>query len=154
MAFENRDTPVALWILVGGCLVGVLGLLAVMHSLTEESGSKIVVHRAEPKDSEVLSYIAVYLIPFLGIDLTQLNDVVLFGGFLVVLCVVYINSNMLFTNPLLSLVGFHTFEVRDREDHSFTVLTRRRDFAEDITIEPAQVDRYLRVEARWQRGGA
>jgi hypothetical protein len=154
MAFESRNTPIALWTLVCGCLVGILGLLAVMNSLAEESGPKIVVHRAEPKDSEVLSYIAVYLIPFLGIDLTELNDVVLFGSFLVVLGVVYVNSNMLFTNPLLSLIGFHTFEIRDREDHSFTVLTRRRDFAEDITIEPAQIDRYLRVEARRQRGGA
>jgi hypothetical protein len=152
MAFVNRCTPLAMWLLVGACAVGVLGLLIVMIVLSSETGVDIVVKRAIPKDGEVLSYIAAYLVPFLGIDLTKTNDVVLFCGFLAVLCIVYINSNMLFVNPLLSLTRFHTLEVTDLNDNVFMVLTRQRDIADGVTISPAQVDRHLRVDAHWQKG--
>jgi hypothetical protein len=151
MAFVNRCTPLAVWLLLGACGVGIVGLLAVMLVLRSEAGIDIVVKRAIPMDGEVLSYIAAYLIPFLGIDLTKTNDVVLFCGFLVVLCIVYINSNMLFVNPLLSLAGFHTFEITDPRENVYTVLTRQRDFPIGGTISPAQVDRHLRVDAHWQR---
>lgn len=151
MAFENRCIPVAVWLLVGACIVGVGGLVVVMAALRSESGPSITVERAVPKDGEVLSYVAAYLVPFFGVDLSDSNDVVLFCGFLAVLCIVYINSNMIFVNPLLSIAGFHTFEVSDVKGNVFTVLTRQRDFADGVTITPAQVDRHLRVDAHWQR---
>jgi hypothetical protein len=122
-----------------------------MLALRTEAGIDIAVKRAVPMDGEVLSYIAAYLVPFLGLNLTELNDVVLFAGFLAVLCVVYINSNMIFVNPLLSLAGFHTFEVTDVNDSVFTVLTRQRDIPDGTTIAPAQVDRHLRVDPQWRR---
>jgi hypothetical protein len=131
--------------------VGLLGLIVVMVALHSEAGVDVVVKRAIPKDGEVLSYVAAYLVPFLGVDLTKTNDVVLFCGFLVVLCIVYINSNMLFVNPILSLAGFHTFEITDAKENVFTVLTRQRDFTDGARISPAQVDRHLRVDAHWQR---
>lgn len=137
--------------LSAACVIGVLGLLAVMAALRAEAGGNIAVKRATPMDGEVLSYIAAYLIPFLGLDLNETNDIVLFCGFLVVLCIVYINSNMLFVNPLLSVSGFHTFEVTDFNDNVFTVLTRQRDIPDGVTISPAQVDRHLRVDAHWRR---
>jgi len=151
MAFVNRCTPLALWLLVGACVLGLFGLVAVMVVLHSEAGVDVIVKRAIPKDGEVLSYIAAYLVPFLGVDLTKTNDVVLFCGFLTVLCIVYINSNMLFVNPILSLAGFHTFEITDTKENVFTVLTRQRDFADGGLISPAQVDRHLRVDAHWQR---
>jgi|SRR6185312_1208228 len=151
MAFENRCLPLALWLLVGACVVGIGGLVVVMIALGSESGPLITVKRAVPKDGEVLSYVAAYLVPFFGVDFSDNNDVVLFCGFLAVLCIVYVNSNMIFVNPLLSIAGFHTFEVTDPKENVFTVLTRQRDFADGVTISPAQVDRHLRVDAHWQR---
>lgn len=152
MAFVNRCAPVALGILLGACLVGIAGLVLVLRILASERGPAITVKRVAPKDGEVLSYIAAYLLPFLAIDLTDANSIVLFCGFLLVLCIVYVNSNMLFVNPLLSLAGYHTFEITDTKDNVFTVLTRQRDFSDGVTIRPAQVDRHLRVDAHWQRG--
>jgi hypothetical protein len=151
MAFANRGIPVALWLLIGACVLGIGGLVAVMVVLSSQTGAAITVSRVVPKDGEVLSYVAAYLVPFFGVDLSNSNDVVLFCGFLVVLCIVYINSNMIFVNPLLSIAGFHTFEVSDAKDNVFTVLTRQQDFADGVTITPAQVDRHLRVDAHWQR---
>jgi hypothetical protein len=151
MAFENRHVPLAFWPLIAACIIGVAGLAAVMHALRSEVGAGIKVAHAVPKDGEVLSYIAAYLVPFLAVDLSKTNDAVLFSGFLAVLCIVYINSNMIFVNPLLSIAGFHTFEVSDKYSNVFTVLTRQHDIVEGTTIFPAQIDRHLRVDSHWQR---
>ena len=72
-----------------------------------------------------MAYIATYLIPFFGVDLGTTDDIVVLGGFLLVLMIVYVNSSMLFVNPVLSLVGYHWFEVDDPDGHVYALLTRR-----------------------------
>jgi hypothetical protein len=151
MAYESRHLPVPFWILVCVCLLGVTGLVVVMASLGSEGESPIEVRKVVPKEGEVLSYIAVYLVPFLGLDLSKSDDVVAFCVFLAVLGVIYVNSNMLFVNPLLSIVGYHTYEIEDPRENVFTVLTRQRNLYDGVTITPAQVDPYLRVDPTWRR---
>jgi hypothetical protein len=146
LAYSNR-TCRAVWIvLVAAALVSVVGLAIVLVARRNDQGPRLTVQHSRPKDGEVLAYIATYLVPFLGLNLGDGDDLVLFCGFLVVLGIVYINSNMLFVNPLLSLSGFHTFEVSDPEGHEYSVITRRRDFNPGEVIRPSQVDRYVRVE--------
>lgn len=99
----------------------------------------------------MLAYIATYLIPFFGVDLAVTNDAVLFVGFLAVIMVIYINSNMLLVNPLLTIVGYHTFEITDADGHAYSLITRRQGFEPGETIRPAQVTRYLRLEVRNDR---
>jgi hypothetical protein len=150
MAFENRGHCLAVVLLGGAVFVGVSGLVAVMATLNSEVGPPIIPLSAVPKDGDVLAYIAVYLVPFLSVDLNHANGIVAFCGFLVVLGIVYINSNMLFVNPLLSIAGYHTFEVTDKQTNMFTLVARQRDISLGVTIRPAQIDRHLRVDARWR----
>lgn len=109
-------------------------------------GTRLAVAHARPQDGEVLAYIATYLIPFLGLDLSKRDDVVVFCGFLLVLMVVYINSSMLFVNPLLSIAGYHSFDVEDPDGHSYTLIARRRDLEPGVALRPAQINRYIRLE--------
>ena len=46
--------------------------------------------------------------------------------FLFALCVVYINSNMVYLNPMLNLLGFRLYEVTLRDGGEHFLLTRRR----------------------------
>ena len=145
LAFTNRHERWAWIALACVALISVLGLLAVMAALDDE-GPTLVVERARPQDGEALSYIATYLIPFLGADLSTASGIVTFAGFLVVLMTIYVRSSMLFVNPLLSLCGFHSYEIEDKDGHAYALLTRRADVARKDTLQPAQVSRYLRVE--------
>ena len=56
----------------------------------------------QPKSGEVMSYVVTYLIPFLDFDLGKTEDMVALLILLVVLAVIYINSNMVTVNPVLS----------------------------------------------------
>ena len=77
-------------------------------------------------DGDVLSYVASYLVPFVSLDLTgtQLWAVVVF---LAVLLIIYVNSNMIYINPMLNILGFHLYEVKiAKNETAFYLLTRQR----------------------------
>jgi hypothetical protein len=151
LAYTNRETQCAWVSLALAATVATAGLGLVLWTKRDEKGPRLVVAHAEPQDGEVLAYIATYLIPFLGLDLATSDDIVVFCGFLLVLMVVYINSSMLFINPLLSVCGYHSFAVTDGDGHTYTLIARRRDLEPNVALRPAQIDRYVRLEVRRER---
>ncbi len=151
LAYTNHDIAWAFRILVGVAIVSVLGLVVVMLSHLNDRGPRLVVAHSRPQDSDVLAYIATYLIPFFGLDLSHRHQAIAFAVFLVVLMIVYVNSNMLFVNPLLSLAGYHTFEVEDPGGHTYSLIARRRDVEPGQTLQPSQITRSLRLEVRRDR---
>jgi heme exporter protein D len=146
LAYTSRRCNMALWTLVAVTVISVAALIVVMLMQRNERGPVLRIAHARPKDGDVLAYMATYLVPFLGVDMTKGDDVVVFVGFLLVLGIVYVNSNMLFVNPLLSLARFHTFDVTDPQGHQYTLITRREGIDPGIEIRPAQVSRYIRLE--------
>jgi hypothetical protein len=151
LAYTNRHVRWA-WVILGAVAVlSLAGLAVVMLSKRDERGPRLLVAHARPQDGDVLAYIATYLIPFLGLDLSKRDDVVVLCAFLVVLMLVYVNSNMLFVNPVLSLAGYHSFEIEDPEGHAYVLLARRPDLDPGSVLRPAQVTRYLRLEVRRER---
>lgn len=151
LAFTNRHVAGAWQTLVAVSAVSLVGLAVVMVANRNEQGPRLTVAHAKPQDGDVLAYIATYLIPFLTVDLSKTNDIVVLGGFLLVLMIVYINSSMLFVNPILSLARYHSFEVEDPDGHVYALITRRSDLEPDTDLRPAQISRYLRLEVRHNR---
>jgi len=148
LAYTNRHSKTACWTLVAVTVLSVAALVVVMLAQRGEDGPVLRVEHARPKDGDVLAYMATYLVPFLGVDLTDADGVVVFVGFLLVLGIVYVNSNMLFVNPLLSIAGYHTFDVTDPQGHEYTLITKRDGLDPGTELCPAQVSRYIRLEVR------
>lgn len=148
LAYTNRRCNATLWTLVAVAVISVVALIAVMLIQRNERGPVLRIAHARPKDGDVLAYMATYLVPFVGVDLTKADDVVVFAGFLLVLGIVYVNSNMLFVNPLLNVARYHTFDVTDPQGHEYTLITRREGLDPGTEIRPAQVTRYIRLEVR------
>lgn len=151
LAYTNRHVHGALPILGAVAFLSLLGLAAVMYGARDERGPRLVVAHAKPQDGDVLAYIATYLIPFLGLDLSKHDDIVVLCVFLLVLMLVYVNSSMIFVNPILSVAGYHSFEIEDPDGHTYALLSRRDDVEPGTVLRPAQITRYLRVEVHRER---
>ncbi len=81
----------------------------------------------ERRDSDVMAYIATYLIPFVTYPLEGIQQVAALLVFLIVLLVLYVNSNMLYINPMLNLVGYHLYEITiEHSELSHFLITRYR----------------------------
>jgi uncharacterized membrane protein (DUF373 family) len=66
---------------------------------------------AKHKTGDSLNYIITYIIPFLGFSIDNFWDIAAVGILLIVVGVIYVNSNLLYVNPMLSLFGYRIFEV-------------------------------------------
>jgi len=84
-------------------LVGLLFLLKNMDRRTETNGDLITVVDIENKNSESISYLFTYLIPFVFQDLSLLVNVVSVSVLLIVTFLIYSNSSMLLINPTISI---------------------------------------------------
>ncbi len=111
-------------------LIGLSGLVILLLYflliVPRRTRSHETITSLERHDGDVLSYVASYLVPFVSLDLTgtQIWAVLVF---LVVLLIIYVNSNMIYINPMLNFLGYHLYEITiDHNEASFYLLTRQR----------------------------
>lgn len=84
-------------------------------------------------DDAIMSYIASYLIPFVTFPLGGWKQGVTLGIFVLLLLVIYVRSNMIYVNPVLSFLGYHLYEVeveQSQRSHYYIArkpLERKRD---------------------------
>ena len=148
LAYTNQSTTWAYRLLGAAAILSVIMLIAVMVSHRQDRGPELVVAHARPQDADVLAYIASYLIPFFALDLSHRHQAIAFGTFLLVLMLVYVNSSMIFVNPLLTIVGYHTFEIEDTDGNTYALIAHRHDVLPGAKLRPSQITRYLRLEVR------
>lgn len=125
--FATKNWIVTLVIITFG-LLAVLELWRYLHDRQrnqQHSFTKILdYHR---RDSEAMSYIASYVVPFASFALDTLPQILALAIFIMVLLVLYVNSNMIYINPMLNLVGYHLYEIEiEHSSHSHYYLARKR----------------------------
>ncbi len=89
----------------------------------------------QKRDTEVLSYIASYLIPFVTFPFDTLEQVVGLIIFVVVLLILYVNTNMIYVNPMLNFVGYHLYEVNIEHSTSSHYYIARKRVTRDSEIQ-------------------
>lgn len=95
----------------------------------------INIESIENKNSEILSYIGTYLIPFIGIDLNSPLDFISTFFLFVIIGTLYIKSELILVNPLLSIFGYNIFSCKipaNSSDlsHNKIVITKRKSIDE------------------------
>lgn len=106
-----RSTAVVATVLFVIACVSVALLKVLLHVVLGGHGDPRDVERSARKDSDTLSYLATYLIPFALAPPKDGYEFVALLIFIVVLAYLYVNSNMIYINPVLSAFGYHLYEV-------------------------------------------
>jgi len=73
-----------------------------------------LVEDVEPRDGDLAAYVATYLLPFVVVFGVTIQDVIALALFLIFIGALWINSRMIYLNPLLALAGYHVYLVRLR----------------------------------------
>jgi hypothetical protein len=72
------------------------------------------VEEVESRDADLAAYVATYLLPFVVVFGATLQDVIALALFMLFIGVLWVNSGLIYLNPLLSIVGYHVYVVRVR----------------------------------------
>lgn len=110
----------------------------------------IEVNSATIKNSDVLNYIATYMIPFFSFKQDQINDLLAFGLLLIVLTIVYINANAIFINPILLVFGYMIYDVKDSHGNGVIVISKKKSMRpnQPISVSLIHGNTYLEVASR------
>ena len=87
-------------------ILGSAGLIVFifrMKRATKLQGTPAFITEIQNRNSEAISYIGTYIIPFLFQDYSKLTDTLSIGILLVVIYFIYVNSSLILINPVLNL---------------------------------------------------
>lgn len=119
----NRDIVVAWAFVLVGIASGVAMLLVL--AWTRRLGSTPVqVLSASSGSGEVVAYVFTYLIPFVGTSIATTADVIALVVLFATIGLVFINSDLVLVNPLLTGAGFHLHHVETPARTNYLVLSR------------------------------
>lgn len=125
--FADKHRLASVILLVGGILSVLFLAFYFQYSRRTIAASMDKVTDFQRHDADVMGYIASYLIPFVTFPLDNLQETLGLAVFVVVLLVVYVNSNMIYINPVLNLAGYHLYEIHiEHSELSHYLITRKR----------------------------
>lgn len=94
---------------------------------------------SENKTSDTLNYLLPYVLAFIGLDLSNIIDLLILGILLFVVFVVYIHSNLMLMNPILNLIGFKFYSLEVDQKDKIMVISKKH-LKADITIKTKRID--------------
>ena len=110
------------------------------------AAEKIVVESAGSRDGDAMSYIVTYLLPFLAVKFNVPIDVTSLAAAFLVIAVIYISSNMIYTNPVLNLAGYHIFEIQDADGKTSALICKRPYVRTHSEMEVISLGNYVLLE--------
>lgn len=110
-------------------LLAVISVVLLLFYLKQSASlavDHVIVEKISGRDSEAMSYIVTYLIPFLDIQLDEISSAVSLLLLFLVVGILYVHSNLIYINPTLNLLRYHLFEIEIEGGMTSALLSRRR----------------------------
>lgn len=145
-AFAHSDTVVGCWYLAGGVLLVLVCGLVLRRCRKVLPEEPLTTKKVKTADKEVLAFLLVYLLPLFTKDLiftgNWVTPVYVLG--IIAFCVYHSNS---FTfNPLLSMAGFHFYEVENDSGMAYLLISKKTIHRHDNTLRVKRLADYIYIE--------
>ena len=101
---------------------------------------------AHVRDAEAMSYIVTYFLPFLGISGDNWPDAASLLLVYAVVAIIYVNSNLIYINPMLNLAGYRLFEVVGPKGKVSALITRRDYILPGAELNVVSLGNYVLLE--------
>ncbi|MBQ7351774.1 MAG: hypothetical protein IJW59_02765 [Clostridia bacterium] len=110
LSFNITNTCVLVF-LFALMLVGIIGLVVIIHSGERSIETIRVVSKKNITDQHFLNYFSLFVLLALAFDLSKLCSVCVFIVILVFIGIVYVKNNIFYVNPLLNIMGYSFYDI-------------------------------------------
>ena len=100
-------------------------LLRILKATAQFPIEPISLSSVNYKSSDLLAYMFSYVFPFLDLDPGSYIDSIIILFIFVILAVIYINSNMIYINPMLSVFGYKIYEITSKTNDVYILITKK-----------------------------
>jgi hypothetical protein len=144
--------PVVAW---GSLGLGFIGLISTYVYFFRVSAGmapiQVKITGRQEKDGDVMGYIASYIVPLVTFPLNGGQQVAILLIFILVLGVIYVNSSMIRINPMLSLVGYHLYDITVENDQDVYALFTRHRIGRGALVRIVDIGRGIYLEKSDER---
>lgn len=111
----DRACPI---VIMAVCLIlaATLGVMAFFLVLGRTEPQQMRLVTVEQRDGDLAGFLVAYLLPFVGVLASDWRDVLAVALFIGLIGIVYVNSRMIYVNPLLAMFGYHLILIRATTD--------------------------------------
>jgi hypothetical protein len=142
---DSRNIAIGLAI---AAVLSVIILFVFLRVVQKLAPDKVGVSSVISRDGDAMSYIVTYLLPFLAVKLNDPTDLVSLAVVLFVIGLLYVNSNMIHTNPVLNIAGYHIFEIEDSNGKTTALICKRSYVRVGSQLDAVSVGDYVLLEKR------
>jgi hypothetical protein len=129
-------------------VLGAILLPTVMSVARRAAAYPLAIATASPRDSDVLAYVASYLVPFASVNADTGKERIALGIFVALVAVLYVRSELFYINPLLAAVGYRVFAVETPGGTPVVLLCRRRFIRPDSEVRAVRISDCVWMEKK------
>ena len=124
------------WIIlpIGGIVAGSAGLWFLGWYAKVVAPTPLVVEEAYRIDADNVTYILTYIFPFVGAALPNQTTAIGLGIIFVVVALVYVGADMIYVNPVLTLLGWRVYRVVSKKGNEHIVMTKDKTIKKDDSL--------------------
>ena len=123
-----------------------MSLVLFLRSVERYTAHDVIIAKTSLRDAELASYVVTYLLPFLVSSFSDWLSLLSLVILLLVIAVLYIQSNLIHINPMLNILGYHLFEVETGEGKVSALISKRSYVRSGSTIEAISLSDYVLLE--------
>jgi len=84
------------------------------------------IHSVQKTNPIYMEYLIPYIIPFLSFNYSNFFDMISLLILLLTICIIYINSDLLYVNINFSIRGYNRFKVYNKNQDEYNVLSKKK----------------------------
>lgn len=88
------------------------------HSLPEK------INKIENVNWEHLTFLTTYIIPFVTFNFNEERNGLIFFLLLLIIGLIYLKTNMFYTNPTLALLGYHIYKISTNRRENIIIISK------------------------------
>ena len=124
LLFAWDSNRLIFYFLIGLTASTIIALLIVLTALNSFEKTFVKLKKVGPKNSEFISYIFTYILPFLSSNFSDVKYIIAMAGIFLLIGFMYVRSNLIYTNPLLNLLGYDLYEIEDHKENIMVLITK------------------------------
>ena len=113
-------------IFAAGILAGLTFIAGLIFVSKKSSVVSVHVVEVRTSNQDTLSYLITYLVPFIGLKFNDDTGLVVNLLLLAFIGTLYLQSNMIYLNPVLNLAGFKLYRFKARDGNEKIILAKKQ----------------------------
>lgn len=93
-------------------------------NLKSAGNPKFEIKSIQPQNKEYITYLGTYILPFIALETKTPYDIAAYVILFITMGLIYIRTNLIYTNPMLLFFGYDLYEVIDIKENKFVCITK------------------------------